>query len=119
MDKQIFTQMWERAQAWVKWKIEMALDSLSSWGKLNSLAQLIPFSSLIWSPGTKCTLVWFGSSLEVKGELSDGSLCFSVGCYGTRADTTPHREQRCCCQIGRDGIITLIASVLIQAGRCS
>lgn len=49
------------------------------------------FSSLIWSRGTKCTLVWFGSSSEVKGELSDGSLCFSVCCSGSRADTTGNR----------------------------
>lgn len=77
------------------------------------------FSSLIWSRGTKCTLVWFGSSSEVKGELSDGSLCFSVCCSGSRADTTPHREQRCRCQIGHDGIVRLIASVRIPPGRCS
>lgn len=77
------------------------------------------FSSLIWSRGTKCTLVWFGSSSEVKGELSDGSLCFSVCCSGSRADTTPHREQRCRCQIGHDGIVRLIASVRTPPGRCS
>lgn len=42
------------------------------------------FSSLIWSQGPKCTVVWFASYSEVKGELSDGSLCVCVAVEETQ-----------------------------------